>query len=143
MPKRKRGKRKPHAVAFETVRELALAFPGAEEGTSYGTPAFKVRGKLFARLHQSGVSLVIRIDEKQRVMRMSADPRTFFITDHYVGYPMMLVRLSSVYQDDLRVLLEESWRHVAPKRFIAEYDAEQGAKPGGKELTGARDHRRH
>jgi len=39
-------------VTYETVRQIALTLPGAEEGTSYGTPACKVKGKLFARLHQ-------------------------------------------------------------------------------------------
>lgn len=36
-------------VNFETVCEIARTLPGAEESTSYGTPAFKVKGKLFAR----------------------------------------------------------------------------------------------
>jgi hypothetical protein len=114
---------KAETITFETVRQLALALPGAEEGTSYGTPAFKVRGKLFVRLHQSGDSIVVRIDESERTMRMRADPKAYYITDHYLNYPLMLVRFSSVYLDDLRVLLEESWRRVAPKRLIAALDA--------------------
>ena len=44
MPRGKRG------VDWAAVRRIALRLPGAEEGTSYGTPAFKVRKKLFARL---------------------------------------------------------------------------------------------
>jgi hypothetical protein len=120
MPK---NKRRPKTATFDTVRELARQFPGAEEGTSYGTPAFKVQGKLFVRLHQDGESLVVRIDESERAMRMQADPATFHITDHYVNYPMVLVRLASVDLDDLHDLLEESWRRVAPKRQVAEYDA--------------------
>jgi hypothetical protein len=119
--KRSRGKAK--LITFETVRQLALALPGAEEGTSYGTPAFKVRGKLFVRLHQCGDSIVVRIDQSERAMRMSADPKAYYITDHYLNYPLMLVRFSSVYLDDLRVLLEESWRRVAPNRLIAALDA--------------------
>lgn len=118
--KRSRGKAKP--ITFETVRQLALALPGAEEGTSYGTPAFKVRGKLFVRLHESGDSIVVRIDQSERAMRMSADPKAYYITDHYLNYPLMLVRFSCVYLDDLRDLVEESWRHVAPKRLIAAFD---------------------
>ena len=118
--KRSRGNAKP--ITFETVRQLALALPGAEEGTSYGTPAFKVRGKLFVRLHQNGDSIVVRIDKSERAMRMSADPKACYITDHYLNYPLMLVRFSCVYLDDLRDLLEESWRRVAPKRLLAALD---------------------
>jgi hypothetical protein len=115
--------RKPLSKTWDTVRKLALAFPGAEESTSYGTPAFKVRGKLFVRLHQSGESLVVGIDENDRALRMKADPETYFITDHYLAYPWMLVRLSLVQEDDLRDLLEDSWRRAAPQSLIDSYDA--------------------
>jgi len=103
-------------VTFETVRELARELPGVVEGTSYGTPAFRVKGTLFARQHQDGESLVIRIDHDQRAMRIKAAPETFFITDHYVDYPWMLVRLANVDRDDLSDLLDEAWRKSAPKR---------------------------
>jgi hypothetical protein len=96
------------------VRKLALALPGAEESTSYGTPAFKVRGKLFARLHQDGESLVVRIDRRERVLRMQADPAKYHLTDHYVNYPWILVRLASVSRDDLEELLKDAWQLVGP-----------------------------
>jgi hypothetical protein len=111
-------------VTWETVRAIALAFPGTQESTSYGTPAFKVAGKLFVRLREEGDTVVVRIDEADRAMRMQADPNAFFITDHYVPYPWLLVRLSAVSRDDLADLLEESWRLRAPKRLLAAYDGE-------------------
>jgi hypothetical protein len=117
-PKRNRSS-ESGPVTFETVRMLALALPKAEEGTSYGTPAFKVGGTLFARLHQDGESLVVRIDMNERAMRMKAEPETYYITDHYLNYPWILVRISSVDIDDLRDLLEDAWRLSAPKRLIA------------------------
>src|SRR6476620_9074094 len=70
---------KPLPQTWDTVRKLAVALPGAEESTSYGTPAFKVRGKLFVRLHQSGDALVVGMDENDRALRMKADPDTYFI----------------------------------------------------------------
>jgi hypothetical protein len=73
-------------------------------------------------MHDSGDSLVLRIDGDERAMRMRADPETFYMTEHYVGYPMMLVRLSTVHLDDLEDLIAESWRRCAPKRLVAEYD---------------------
>src|SRR5262245_13971352 len=111
--------RRGRAVTLATVRRLALALPGVEEGTSYGTPAFRVRGKLFARLHESGESLVVRISFEERDILMEAAPKTFHITDHYLNYPMMLVRLATVRPGELRTLLAESWRHVAPPRLAA------------------------
>jgi len=102
-------------VTFDTVREIARELPGAVEGSSYGTPAFKVGKNLFVRQHQDGESLVIKIDQNQRSMRMKADPETFYITDHYLNYPYMLVRLAKVERDDLCELLEDAWELSAPK----------------------------
>jgi hypothetical protein len=112
-------------MTFEQVRLLALALPNAEDGTSYGTRAFKVGGKLFARLHQDGESLVVKIDPAERAMRINADPATFYITDHYLNYPWILVRMSSADPDDLRDLLEGAWRQSAPRRLVSDYDKER------------------
>jgi len=114
---KRNAKTKP--VTFETVREIAQTLPGAEEATSYGTPAFKVKGKLFARLHQDGESLVVGVSFEEREEMMSAAPERFYITDHYLNYPWMLVRLSTVRPDQLRDLLIGSWRRAAPKQLKA------------------------
>src|SRR5438132_8036878 len=112
------AKTKP--VTFDTVRQIAQGLPGAEESTSYGTPAFKVKGKLFARQHQDRESLVVGVDFDQREEMMSADPEKFYITDHYLNYPWMLVRLTKVRPDELRDLLIGSWRRAAPKNMRAD-----------------------
>ncbi len=108
-------------MTFDTVRQIAQTLPGAEESTSYGTPAFKVRGKLFARLHQDGESLVVGVNFEEREEMMSADPDKFYITDHYLNYPWMLVRMSKVRPDQLRDLLIRSWRRAAPKQLVATF----------------------
>lgn len=107
--------RKP--VTFETVREIAAGLPGAVEGISYGTPAFRVGKSLFVRQHQDGESLVVKMDPDERAMRIKAEPETFYITDHYLNYPWILVRLSTVRRDELRELLEDAWRQSTPKRL--------------------------
>jgi len=104
------AKKKSEPVTYETVRQIALTLPGAEEGTSYGTPACKVKGKLFARLHQDGESLVVGVDFEERELLMAGAPEKFYITDHYLNYPWMLVRLSAVRRDEIRDLLIQSWR---------------------------------
>jgi hypothetical protein len=97
----------------ETVRELALAMPDTREGTSYGTPAFSVKKKLFARLLEDGDTVVIKIDFEQREILMRGKPQTYFITDHYLNYPLMIVRLSKVSKAALRELLEDAWEHAS------------------------------
>ena len=100
-------------VTFDTVRQIALTLDHVEESTSYGTPAFKTGGALFARLHQDLESLVLRVDLEQRAEMMAADPDTYYITDHYLNYPWILVRLSHVRPDALRDLLLMARRSAA------------------------------
>jgi hypothetical protein len=122
--------RRPRS-ALATVRRFALAFPGVEEGLSYGTPGFRVRGKFLARLWEDGETLVVKCGDDERDFRMKADPETFFTTDHYRGYPTVLVRLAKVTEVDLQEVLEQAWRLHAPKRLVAEY----GRKRGGRADT--------
>jgi hypothetical protein len=104
-------------INFDTVRELGLVLPDVEEGTTYGSPALKVRGKMFACLaiHRSADpgSLAIRIAFDQRDELIAEDPNTYYVTDHYVTYPCVLVRLSRVHRDALRDLLLMAWRFVS------------------------------
>jgi hypothetical protein len=114
-------------ITYDTVRRLALALPGVEEGTSYGTPALKVKGKFLLRLKEDGESIAVRVDFDVRDALLAADPASFYVTDHYRGYPAVLVRLASVRRDALRGLLEEAWREIAPKRLVAERERGRSA----------------
>lgn len=119
--------RQTEPVTFETVRQLALSLPGVEEGTCYGSPALKVHGKLLAciAVHRSSEknSLAVnKINFDEREAMVADDPSTFYFTDHYLNYPVILVRLSKVRLDTLRALIETSWRRSAPKRLVAEFD---------------------
>lgn len=113
----------PISAAFEPVRRAARGLPGIEEGTSYGTPALKVRGKLVARIREDAELLVLRSDFDSRDAMLRLQPRVFCITDHYRDYPAVLVRLSAVSEAQLGELLEDAWRGVAPKSLVAGLDA--------------------
>lgn len=116
-----RSKKSATGVTFDTVRDLARELAGAEESTSYGTPAFKVKGKLFARFHQGGEALVVSVDFDEREEMMRTSPDKFYITDHYLNYPWVLVRMSSVTPDELRDLLIGSWRRVTTGKTTHKY----------------------
>lgn len=103
---------------FAAVRSIALALPEVEESTSYGTPAFKLRKKLLARLREEGV-LVVLIDMADKEFLIRSKPDIYFSTPHYDGYPAVLVRLKAAKPYELRRLLAASWRFVAPPRILA------------------------
>jgi hypothetical protein len=99
-----------NGVTYDTVRRLGLALPNVEEGTSYGTPALKVGGKLFVRLHPDRDKVVLTMPFDRREEMMAADPETYFITDHYAEYPYILVSLARVRADALPDLVNLAYR---------------------------------
>ena len=108
---------KKQRVTYDTVRRLGLELPGAEESTSYGTPALKVKGKLFVRLHQDLDKIVLPMPFDRREEMMAADPETYFITDHYREYPYILVSLARVQPEALSDLLKLAYRTaLSPKK---------------------------
>ena len=103
-------------MTYDEARAVILSFPGVEEGTSYGTPGFRVKKKFFTRLHQGGDSLVVHVGSMdERDMLLERDARVFHITDHYRDYPIVLVRFAAIREDTLRIVLEQRWREIAPK----------------------------
>jgi hypothetical protein len=92
-------------LSLAAIRRVASALPGVEEGTSYGTPAWRAKGKMLARLHQDGSSIVLKVGDETRDHLLQADPDTFFVTDHYIGYPMVLAHLDRLSAADLKKLL--------------------------------------
>jgi len=117
------------AQTYERICALALHLPGVELGTSYGTPAIKVKGKLMARLRSEAEGgLALRCDFLERQMLLQAAPEAFYLTPHYQDYPMILIKLDEVRTDALPDLIERAWRMVAPKRLVAAYDAESAPK---------------
>src|SRR5262249_29519550 len=114
--------RRPTRLTLDTVRELFAKLPAVDEGPCYGTPGFRIKKKFLARIWEDGVTLVVKCGDAERDFRMQSDPETFFVTDHYRGYPAVLVRLDRVSRTDLADVLEEAWRQNAPKRLVAEWD---------------------
>ena len=127
-------------ATWETVCDLLAALPGTEQGLLHDNPAVRVRGKLVAYLPNNRRSrpdhaadheefLVVKTDFAERAALLAEDPETFFVTPHYQDYPPhyqdypgVIVRLATVRPDQLRELLTEAWRLVAPKRLVRELD---------------------
>jgi len=87
-----------------------------EEGTSYGTPAFRANGVLFIRMWEDMETMVVRTDFEQRDEMIATDPGAYYLTDHYRNYPWILVRLSRIYPDLLSDLLRGAWRLASKER---------------------------
>ena len=106
-------------ISFDTVRSIGLALPGVEESTAHGVPALKVHGRLLACVPANRSaepdSLVVCVDFDDRAELLAAHPDIYYVTDHYVGYSAVLVRLSRVSSDMLRDLLGMAHKFVTRK----------------------------
>jgi hypothetical protein len=112
-------------ITFDDVAEMAAAFPGVAEGSSYGTRGWKV-GKAFLMREKEKMDRVLvlklaNVDEQEFLMESDQD--VFFITDHYKGWPAVLIRLAKIDRQALAALIEAAWRRGATKKLIAAYEA--------------------
>jgi hypothetical protein len=107
---------------WKTVRRLALAFPGVEEGTSYGQPALRVGKKLFTWMspHEQG-SLCVRVNPEERELLLDSNPEAYFTTPHYAGHPILLVRFEHIGLEELGERIEDAWLLCAPKRLVDDF----------------------
>ena len=105
------------ALSFDTVRTLGLSLRDVVDGTAYGLPALKLRGKVLACMPANksaeANSLVVRIDLEHRAELLREHPETYYITDHYAPHPTVLVRLSKIRRTDLKELLRDACRFVS------------------------------
>jgi hypothetical protein len=107
----------------DDARHIALSLPATTEKPSYGTPGFRVKDRLFARIHQLPETLVVWVpDMVEKEALLASSPDRFFETPHYDGYPMVLVHLDAIEVDELTEVITDSWRARAPRRLLAEYE---------------------
>lgn len=103
-------------INFDTVRKIGLALPNVEASTAWGAPALKIHGKLMACVptHHSAEpgSLMVRVGFDDRAELLAAAPDVYYVTDHYLAYSAVLVRLSRVTPDVLRDLLGMAHKFV-------------------------------
>jgi hypothetical protein len=116
----KASKKDASTIDFDAVRKIGLTLAGVEASTAYGAPALKVHGKLLACVpaHRSAEpnSLAVRVGFDDRSELLAAAPDVYYVTDHYLNYSAVLVRLSCVTPDVLRDLLGMAYKFVTARR---------------------------
>ena len=102
---------------FDAAIAIGRTLPDVEVTTSWGASALKVRGKMFAcvAINKSAEpnSMVVRMDMAQRDLLIEEDPTTYYVTDHYVDYPCVVVRLSRISPEALDDLIRGAHRFVS------------------------------
>lgn len=123
-------------ASVEDVRRLSLALPNTSEGTHFGHLAWRVEGKAFAWERPlrkadlaalgdrapAGAVLGLYVEhEGAKFALIETDPRVFFTTPHFDGYPAVLVELDNIGVTELAEVLEDAWLARAPKKLVKQY----------------------
>ena len=109
----------PRSSSFKTVESIGRTLPDVEVTTTWGQPTLKVRGRMFVCMaaHKSAEpnTLVVMMDFPDRDALLEDDPDTYYLKDHYLNYPCILVRLSRVHPDALHDLVTGAHRFVSTR----------------------------
>ncbi|HEV3484423.1 MAG TPA: hypothetical protein VG106_03375 [Vicinamibacterales bacterium] len=104
------------SIDFDTVQQIGLELPGVQEGTKWGQRALTVGTRFLTcrAMHRSAEpeSIVLVVGFEERAQLIAAHPETFYITDHYINYPVVLVRLQRITRTRLRDVLTLGTRFV-------------------------------
>ena len=107
-------------VSLDSVWKMGATLPGVVRSTAYGSPALKVGGQLMAcvPINKSAEpgSLMVRVDRNDRQALLAEAPELYYVTDHYLPYDAVLVRLERLNRDLLRDLLAMAHRFVTKKK---------------------------
>lgn len=128
-------------ASWDDVRRLAIALPEAREDRSRGNARWRVRDKPFAwerplrpadlralgGAAPEGPILGLRVEHQAaKEALLASDPKVYFTTPHFDGYPAVLVRLDEIDPEELEEVIAEAWLARAPKRVAEAYLAERG-----------------
>jgi len=127
------------------ARKIALSVEGASEGPYFGKPAVFVAEKFLTRVHTKEEAVVLAIGSMEmRDMMLEAEPKLFYITDHYRKFPYLLARLSKLDKATLKDLLnarllqieaKTKKKRAAPKPAKAPAEKPAAKKPATKKAA--------
>jgi hypothetical protein len=123
-------------ATWSDLRRIALSLPGVSEGTSHGNVSWAVKKKTFAwerplrrsdlealgKVAPTGPILGLRTaDLDLKDLMLASDPKVYFTTPHFDGYPAVLVRLDAISTKQLKGALVDAWLSRAPTRLAEAY----------------------
>jgi len=106
---------------------LSLGLPNVTDAVSWGNPNLKAHGKMWAWWSPNEDAPVFKMSKEEREFLIEVDPETFFVTDHYRPHGLVLVRPDRLDPEWAKARLVQTWREMAPKRFLKQWDVDQAA----------------
>jgi hypothetical protein len=86
--------------------KVALSLPGAEERPWFNRPCVFIHDRFLTRVHDKEDAVVLQVGSMEmREMMLEAEPRLFYITDHYRNFPFVLARLGALDKKSFKQML--------------------------------------
>jgi hypothetical protein len=112
------------------VRRYCLELPEVTEAPTHGAPTWFVRRRSFAkfvdpadhRLDQTSIALWAAAPPGARAELIAAAPDRFS-APRFGGHDWVAIRLEGADWDEVREIVTDAYRQVAPKRLVARLDA--------------------
>lgn len=117
-------------IDLEELRRIALSFAGAYESPTYGgRPSWRTPKGMFAWLRDKPEALVVWVESLEaKEALLTGEPRKFFTTAHYDGYPVVLCDTAELSSAEATELLRVSWMLRAPASLTRPKKARARAK---------------
>jgi len=94
------------ALTKADARKIMLAVAGMSEGKYFNKPSVFYGEDFVARVHDKEDAVALRIGTiEMRDVMLEAEPKLFYITEHYRAWPMLLARLSMLDRKTLKALV--------------------------------------
>lgn len=113
-------------MIFDELRQIALSFPGVEEHIEFGGPTFRIGKRFLASIAKIDPdTIVLKVpDRREREYFLQAKPEVYYLTEHYLSFECLLVRLPLADSEEVRQLFEQAWLTYAPKRLVKQYQSQ-------------------
>ena len=101
---------------------FARSLPDVVMESWWGTPCPKINGKGLMSPGREQGSFALLVTHPEKEMLFETDPETFWQTDHYANYPMLLVRYGTESRERIELYIRRAWwdRAKKPQRIAAE-----------------------
>lgn len=100
---------------WDAVTAFALSLPDTELASHYGSPVPKLNGKALIAPGREGGSFCLMVTKPEKEILLETDPDTFWETDHYRGWPAILVRYGTDARDRIETYIQRRWWDCAKK----------------------------
>ena len=116
------------------ARRIMLAIPGTDERLWFRQPSVFIHDRFLSKVHDKEEAVTLQVGSMEmRDMMLEAEPRLFYITDHYRNFPFVLIRLSALDKKTLKEILAGRAAQLAAMKPIR-----RKPKPNVKKTAGAK-----